>query len=104
MIYCDFTQTFLFLENAIIATITHIYANNIVFTFKIKLCLYRNVINYLLPPFLWSSYGKQLLSNEMFEKKKDLSLLTNKLIERIPDARNAKDHYHSFIRKKIRKS
>ena len=37
-------------------------------------------------------------------KKKDLSLLTNKLIERIPDARNAKDHYHSFIRKKIRKS
>ena len=38
------------------------------------------------------------------KKKKDLSLLTNKLIERIPDSRNAKDHYHSFIRKKIRKS
>ena len=33
-------------------------------------------------------------------KKKDLLLLENKLIEKIPDPRNAKEHYQSFIRKK----
>ena len=31
-------------------------------------------------------------------------LLPNKLIEKIPDPRNAKEHYQSFIRKKNRKS
>ena len=36
--------------------------------------------------------------------KKDLLLLPNKLIEKIPDPRNAKEHYQSFIRKKNRKS
>ena len=31
-------------------------------------------------------------------------LLANKLIEKIPDSRNAKEHYQSFIRKKNTKS
>ena len=30
--------------------------------------------------------------------------MANKLIEKIPDPRNAKEHYQSFIRKKYRKS
>ena len=37
-------------------------------------------------------------------KNKDLLLLGNKLIEKIPDPCNAKEHYQSFIRKKNRKS
>ena len=37
-------------------------------------------------------------------KKKDLLLLAKKLIEKIPDPRNAKKHSQSFIRKKNRKS
>ena len=32
-------------------------------------------------------------------KKKHLLLLGNKLIKKIRDPRNAKEHYHSFIRK-----
>ena len=36
-------------------------------------------------------------------KKKDLLLLVNKLKEKIPDSRNAKEHYQSFIRKKKKK-
>ena len=32
-------------------------------------------------------------------KKKDLLLLANKLIEKVPDPRNAKEHYQSFLRK-----
>ena len=35
----------------------------------------------------------------MFEEK-ILSLLGNKLIEKIPDPRNANEHYQSFVRKK----
>ena len=35
-------------------------------------------------------------------KKKDLLMLANKLIEKIPDPCNAKEHYQSFIRKKHR--
>ena len=38
------------------------------------------------------------------KKKKDSLLLANKLIEKIPDPRNAKEHYQSFIRKKNTKS
>ena len=34
------------------------------------------------------------------KKKKDLLLLANKLIEKIPDPRNAKELYQWFIRKK----
>ena len=37
-------------------------------------------------------------------KKKDLLLLANKLIEKIPGPCNAKEHYQSFIRKKNTKS
>ena len=37
-------------------------------------------------------------------KRKDLLLLVNKLIEKVPDPRNAKEHYESFLRKKNRKS
>ena len=36
--------------------------------------------------------------------KKDLLLLANKLIEKIPDPHNAKEHCQSFIRKKNTKS
>ena len=36
-------------------------------------------------------------------KKKDLLLLANKLVEKIPDPCNAKEHYQSFTRKKNRK-
>ena len=39
-----------------------------------------------------------------FLKKKGLLLLANKSIEKIPDPRNAKEHYQSFIRKKNTKS
>ena len=37
-------------------------------------------------------------------KKKDLLLLANKLIEKITDPRNVKEHYQPFIRKKNTKS
>ena len=37
-------------------------------------------------------------------KRKDLLLLAKKLIEKAPDAHNAKEHYGSFSRKKNRKS
>ena len=37
-------------------------------------------------------------------KRKGLLLLANKLIEKVPDPRNAKEHYESFLRKKNRKS
>ena len=30
-------------------------------------------------------------------KRKDLLLLANKLIEKVPDPRNAKEHYESFL-------
>ena len=45
---------------------------------------------------------KQLYSMKQ-SKKKDLLLLANKLIEKIPDTVNAKEHYQSFIRKKNNK-
>ena len=37
-------------------------------------------------------------------RKKDLQLLAIKFAEEIPDPRNAKEHYHSFMRKKNTKS
>ena len=37
-------------------------------------------------------------------KRKDLLLLTNKLIEKVPDPCNAKEHYTSFSREKNKKS
>ena len=36
-------------------------------------------------------------------KKKDLPLLANKLIEKIPDACNAKEYHESFLKSKIKK-
>ena len=38
------------------------------------------------------------------QKKKSLLLFANKLIEKAPKPRNAKQHYESFLRKKNRKS
>ena len=38
------------------------------------------------------------------KKKKDLFLLANKLIETIPDPRNAKEHYKLFMKKESTKS
>ena len=37
-------------------------------------------------------------------KRKELLLLANKLMQKVPDRRNAKDHYNSFLRKKNKKS
>ena len=37
-------------------------------------------------------------------KRKDLLLLANKLIEKITDPRNAKEHHQSLLRKKNKKS
>ena len=37
-------------------------------------------------------------------KRKDLLLLANKLMEKVPDSCNAKEHHKSFLRKKNRKS
>ena len=37
-------------------------------------------------------------------KRKDLLLLVNKLIEKVLNLRNAKEHYQLFLRKKNRKS
>ena len=41
---------------------------------------------------------KQFLFNETSEKE-DSQLFATKLTEKIPDPRNAKEHYQSFIRK-----
>ena len=37
-------------------------------------------------------------------KKKVFLFLANKLVEKIPDSRNGKEHYRSFLRKRSRKS
>ena len=46
--------------------------------------------------------GKTVLFNETVEEKKDLSLLGDKLTEKIPDPRNAEEKYQPSIRKKNR--
>ena len=43
-------------------------------------------------------------SVKRLKETKDLLLLANKLIEKMPDPRCAKEHYQSFIRKKNTKS
>ena len=48
----------------------------------------------------WICSRKKLFMNETLEKKKDLLLLANQLIEKIPNPLNAKELYQSFIRKK----
>ena len=62
--------------------------------------------------FIFEAYLKQIgfskenihYSMKCFEKKQDLSLLANKLIEKVPGPCIAKEHYQSFIRKKNKKS
>ena len=61
--------------------------------------------------FIFEKYHKKIgfsKVNSYFSmkrlKKKYLLLLANKLMEKIPDSLNAKEHYHSFIRKKNTKS
>ena len=43
-------------------------------------------------------------SLKRLKKKKDLLLLANKLIEKVPDPRNAKQYFELVLRKKKRKS
>ena len=52
----------------------------------------------------WFSKENSYYSVKRFEKKQDLLLHANKLIEKIPDPCNTKEHYQSFIRKKPPKS
>ena len=47
---------------------------------------------------------KTVISQWNVWKKNDLLLLATKLIEKVPDPHDAKEHYQSFIRKKNRKS
>ena len=54
----------------------------------------KNVINEL------NFLGKEVIIQWKSWKKKDLLLLTNKLIEKISDLRDAKEYYESFIRNK----
>ena len=60
--------------------------------------------------FIFENYYKRFgFSKEnsyysMKRLKKKLLLLANKLIEKIPDPRDIKEHYQSFIRKKNTKS
>ena len=73
---------------AIVFRLIQVYVSNIVFTLKIRLCLYKIAINYSY------CYSIKRL------KKKYLLLLASKLIEKTPGPCNAKEHYQSFIRKK----
>ena len=49
------------------------------------------------------SKGNSHYSMKLLKKKQDLLLPAKKLIEKIPDPRNAKEHYHLFIRNKSTK-
>ena len=51
-----------------------------------------------------NSYYSMKHLKKRYTYKKDLLLLANKLIEKIPDPCNAKEHYQSFTRKKNTKS
>ena len=58
--------------------------------------------------FIFEKYYKRIkflrersyYSMKVLKKKKYLLFLTNKLIEKISDLRDAKEHYESFIRNK----
>ena len=61
--------------------------------------------------FIFENYYKKIgFSKESsyysmkYVKRNNLLLLANKLIEEVPDSRNAKEHYESFPRKKSRNS
>ena len=67
-------------------------------------------VNYI-KYFIFGNYYKQIgFSKEGSYcsmkrlKRKDLLLLANKLIDKVPDSCNAKEHYESFLGKKTRKS
>ena len=51
---------------------------------------------------IWFSKGNSYYSMKRLKKK--FVLLATKLTEKIPDSRNAKEHYQLFIRKKNTKS
>ena len=57
--------------------------------------------------FIFENYNKRIgfLKEKIYYsmkrlKKKGLLLLATKLIEKIPDPRNAKEHYQTFMRRK----
>ena len=61
--------------------------------------------------FIFKNYNKKIVFSKKSSyysmkqlKKKDLLLLANKLIEKISDLHNFKEHYRSFIRKNPAKS
>ena len=59
--------------------------------------------------FIFGNYYKAIGSTKeksyysMKRLKKELLFLANKLTKKMPDCRNAKEHYQLFIRKKNRK-
>ena len=61
--------------------------------------------------FIFENYYKRIGFSKEYNyysmkrlKRRDLLLLANKLIEKVPDPRSTKDHYESFLRKQNRKS
>ena len=71
----------------------------------------RMSINEVRDCFFENYYRRIVFSKESsyysikrLKKNKDLLLLADKLLEKLPDPRNAKEHYQSFIRKKNRNS
>ena len=61
--------------------------------------------------FIFENYYKCIVfskessySMKHLKRKKDLLLLANKSIEKVPNHCNAKEHYESFLRKKNKKS
>ena len=60
-----------------------------------------------LKDFIFENYYRQIgFTKEnsyylvKYQKEKDLLLLATKLIEKIPDASNAKEYYQSFLKNK----
>ena len=60
--------------------------------------------------FIFKDYYKRIGFSKEYSyysmkclKKKDLLLFANKLIGKIPDPRNAKEHYQPFIKNKMAK-
>ena len=49
--------------------------------------------------FMFENYYRHYYSMK-HQKKKDLLLLSTKIIEKVPDPSNAKEHYQSYSKKK----
>ena len=73
------------------------------------------LLSYLILPFIlpnFENYHKQIgfskqnssMKNKKTTEKKDLQLFSIKLMEKITDPCNVKEHYQLFIRKKNTKS